>query len=164
MSNTVEANAREVHALEFLAGLDCQLVASEEHLEARLKSIPDGWRKYRLARKTLEWVLDALYPTFPDKTLIHMQRLCKCGEVVIRPKPMVRMPDDVQIVPTRELKVLINKTISAECAMCLRHGKEVKRCELRKTLNLIAPPDAQRFDGNCPYRDVACSCELGEYI
>ena len=33
-----------------------------------------------------------------------------------------------------------------------------------KALNLVVPPDAQRFDGACPYRDVAITNELGEYI
>ena len=51
MSNIMEANCREVHAIEFLAGLDGQLSNNEQHLTPRLKSIPNAYRDYRLARK-----------------------------------------------------------------------------------------------------------------
>lgn len=36
----METNAREVHIIEFLAGLDAQLVNGQKILEGRLKKIP----------------------------------------------------------------------------------------------------------------------------
>ena len=47
--NIMEANAREIHTIEFLAGLDAQLVEGQENLRDRLRLIPNGWRDFRLA-------------------------------------------------------------------------------------------------------------------
>ena len=93
-----------------------------------------------------------------------MRRLCQCSEVIIRPKPVVKRPSDVQIVPTDALKVLINKALGSECAICLRDRVGIKKCEMRKAMNLIAPPIDQKRDGTCPYRDVVTACELENYI
>ena len=115
---TMEANAREIHVIEFLAGLDAQLIKGQEILRDRLGLIPDGWRKFRLAVSTTEKVLDSIYETLPARTLKHMDRLCQCGEIIIRPKPMIKMPDDVQIVTNDDLKLLINKVVAALGAIC----------------------------------------------
>lgn len=69
----------------------------------------------------------------------------------------------MQIVPSEELKVLINHVIENECAMCVKDQREQKGCKLRKALMLIAPPQEVNKNG-CNYRDVAASNNLGEYI
>ena len=160
----IEANAREVHAIEFLAGLDCQLIHDQEVLKNRLSVIPNGWRNFRLAVTTTEKLLDSIYATLPTKTLLHMQRLCKCGEVIIRPKPMIKMPDDVQIVAKEDLITLLNTTIGSECALCVKDATEQKKCKLRKCLMNVAPTGALRPDGLCSYIDVVTGNELGKYI
>ena len=76
-NNIMEANAREIHTIEFLAGLDAQLVEGQENLRDRLRLIPNGWRDFRLAVKSTERVLDAVYSTLPTKTLVHMQKLAQ---------------------------------------------------------------------------------------
>ena len=38
----MEANAREIHVIEFLAGLDAQLIKGQGILKDRLALIPDG--------------------------------------------------------------------------------------------------------------------------
>ena len=158
------ANAREIHSIEFLAGLDAQLVQGQETLRDRLKLIPNGWRDYRLAVTRLERVLDAIYATLPTRTLLHMQRLCQCGQIIIRPKPAIRLPDDVQIVNTDDLRMLINAAISAECAMCVNDAAGQKSCKLRKALERIAPTAALKENGLCAYTDVAAGNEYGKYI
>ena len=160
----MEANAREVHAIEFLAGLDCQLIHDQEILRKRLESIPNGWRNFRLAVTTTQKILDQVYDTLPTKTLLHMQRLCKYGEVIIRPRPMIKMPDDVQIVAKDDLIMLLNTTIGSECALCVKDAAEQKKCKLRKCLMNVAPTGALRPDGLCSYIDVVTGNELGKYI
>ena len=160
----IEANAREVHVIEFLAGLDAQLVQGQDFLRERLKLIPNGWRDFRLAAKSTERVLDAVYNTLPNKTLVHMQNLAKYGQIVIRPKPTVRMHDDMQIVCADDLKLLINAAIASECLMCVKDAREQKKCKLRKTLMNIAPTAAVHKDGLCAYIDVVAGNEFGEYI
>lgn len=160
----MDANAREIHVIEFLAGLDAQLIEGQEHLKERLMAIPGGWRNFRLAVTTTERVLDALYETLPTKTLRHMTRLHECGEIVIRKKPLIPLPDDTQIVGNEDLKVLINSAVGNECAICVKERGEQRSCRLRGALKLIAPTAALNRDGSCEYRDVAAGNELGEYI
>ena len=159
-----EASSREVHIIEYIAGLDCQLTNGDKVLESRLRSIPDAWRQYRIARSAVDKVIRGLYRTLPDKTLKHMVDLVQRGEIIIRPKPVVKTLDDVQIVQTADLKLLINTAIASECAVCLKEPKYQKKCALRKALMCICPPTQLRKDGLCSYVDVARNCDLGEYI
>ena len=86
------------------------------------------------------------------------------GQIVIRPKPMIKMPDDVHIVGAEELKLLINHVVENECAICVKDYAEQKGCSLRKTLLRIAPTESVYQDGRCSYLDVAAGNELGKYI
>ena len=157
-----DANAHEVHAIEFIAGLDAQLSNNERYLEKRLKSIPDGWRKYRCAKKLLEQVIDGLYDTLPTKTMLHMQRLLNSGEIVIRPKPIIR--DYVQIIPNDTVEFLINEVIKNNCALCLDRGSDVKKCKIRKIMVTIAPTGDYPKDGSCCYQHVAQGHAYGDYL
>ena len=167
MSNTtpiIPANAREVHMIEYIACLDKQIYAAQDILKDRLKKIPNGWRNFRLAQATTEKVIDAIYGTLTPKTLLHLQRLCDHGEVVIRPKPMVPLKDDVHFILSEDLHTLINTSIAAECAMCLKEKPEQKKCKLRKALQDVAPVEALAYDGLCPYSRVALDHDLGDDI
>lgn len=164
MNNITEANAQEIHTIEFLAGLDAQLIRGQKHLQDRLKTIPGGWRDFRLAVTTTERVIDAVYDTLPKKTLRHMNRLSDYGEIVIRPKPAIKLPDDVQIVGSGDLKQIINAAIEGHCAICVKEYADQKACPLRKALMHIAPTGAVYRDGHCAYLDVVAGNELGKYI
>lgn len=159
---TKDPNAREVHAIEFIAGIDHQLVHNEKYLEERLKE--NGlWRWYRIAMSAIEKVIDGLYGSLPEKTMKHMKRLYECGEVVIRPKGVIRY-DDVQIVPTDDLKTLVNTALQGECTMCVKNRAEQKGCKFRKAMLRIVPTNQLPKDGTCPYLEVVTKCEYGEYI
>lgn len=161
----MEASSREVHFIEFIAGLDAQVHNGEAHLKERLQTIPDGWRQYRIAKSAINKVINGLYDTLPDKTLAHMTDLIARGEVIIRPKPVCKDMGNVQIVQTADLKLLINHAMAAECAMCMKEGREQKKCELRKALMCICPPtQLNRNSTLCPYIDVANACDIGHYI
>ncbi len=164
MNQIMEANGQEIHAIEFIAGLHARLKGDEKALEARLKAIPNGWRDYRLVSSRTEHLLDEIYKTLPTKTLIHMQRLCECGQIIIRPKPLIKMPDDVQIVCSDDLKTLINHAIENTCTICVKDHKGQKKCPLRKALMNIAPTGDIHKDGHCSYMDVVAGNELGKYI
>lgn len=149
------ANGREMRVIERLAGFDKQLIEGEKHLKARLKSIPNAWRDFRLACTCTEKVLDEVYSTLPYKNLLHVQKLVTFGETVIRQKPAIKLPGDVQFVNVDDLKYLINVAISAECAVCSKDKREQKKCKLRDALSTIALPAALKNDGLCPYTHVA---------
>lgn len=158
------ANAREVHNIEFLAGLDVQLTDGCEILKDRLSVIPNGWRNFRLAQATVSRLMEKIYETLPDKTLKHMARLCSCGEIVIRPKSVIKRPDDAQIVLNDDLRTVVNHAMAAECAMCLKDPREQKKCKLRAALENIAPVAELKKNGLCNYVDVATAHGLGDYF
>lgn len=159
-----EANAREIHSIEFLAGLDAQLIQAQDTLKERLQAIPNGWRDFRMIVTTCERLLDKVYGTLPDKTLLHMQRICQYGQIIIRPKPLVKLGDDVQIVGESELRMLINTCIGNECAICVKDMHEQRGCKLRKALMHVAPVAELPKDKHCTYLDVVAGNELGKYI
>ena len=160
----IPANAREIHNIEFLAGLDAQLFQGQKILEPRLRQIPNAWRNFRLVVSLTEKILDGVYATLPPRTLQHMDKLARFGQIIIRPKPLIKMPDDVQIVQNDDLKLLVNTAISAECAMCLKDAQRQKKCKLRRALENIVPTEAVHENGLCAYTDVAAGNALGEYI
>ena len=159
-----EANGNEIYATEFLFGLVARMVNGKKDLEERLRGIPNGIEDYDNIISTLDKLLGAILDTMPEKTVQHMEMICKCGQVIIRPKPMIKMPDDVHIVNKDDLKVLINMVVEHECAMCLRNEKEQRRCKLRRAMHHIAPTEAIHKDDKCSYLDVATGNPLGEYM
>lgn len=159
----MDCNSRELHRLELIAAIDAQLQGGEEPLKKRLQTIPHAWRDYRMILTRLGRILTETYATVPDKTLRHMAALVSHGEVLIRIKPVTKMPDDLQLLPTDDLKVLINTAMEAQCTMYFEDRAGVKRCQLRKALMIIAPPKDLHL-GECPYRYVVEQCSRGDYI
>ena len=147
------ANVKEMEAIQFLAALDGQLIVSEPNIKERLKSIPDAWRQYRIAKKFASNVVTKLYETLPNKTLEYLIKLHHRGEVIVRMKPFNKGGND-KLVPESSLDTLINIAIGAECPICLKSTANVKKCQLRKALLLIAPPDVIPTGSVCPYSGI----------
>ena len=159
-----EANSREIRAIEYAAGLDMQLPSDGGYLKERLKSVPDLWRQYRIAKVAIDKVVEGLYETLPTKTLLRLNRLCTQGEIIFRPKSTLNKSTDTQIVLDKDLKVLINAAMGSKCAFCVKTGKESRKCELRNALMNIVPPDYIDNGLLCDYAVVAANCDLEDYI
>ena len=164
-ADVIEANSKETRYITYLYGLDAQLVGGEKHLEQRLRAVPDAWRQYRIAMTAVDKVVRAIRTTLPDKTFAHLELLADRDEIVIRPKPIGKHLDDVQIISTDNLKLLINAAMAAECAVCLKDAKEQRKCKMRKMFMCVCPPvEIDRNSNLCPYVKVAAGNELGKYI
>lgn len=134
-----EASSREMHTIEYIAGLDARLVDGERHLEKRLRSVPDLYRQYRIARVATEKVLDGLYSTLELRALNHLTRMNQQSEIIFRPKSVLNRSTDSQVVLTKDLKFLVREALNSKCSMCMGTPGEVKACELRKVLMNVAP-------------------------
>lgn len=153
----------ELRAIEYLAALDARVSAYAKPLEERLRKTPDGWRNYRLAMTCMEKAIDAVYASVDDETRNHMRRLADSSEVIIR--PTARAADNnLQTVADEHVKTLVNTSMEAECAMCLKEGTDVRKCALRKALMFTAPPSRIPEKGACPYKEIALCHNLGEYM
>ena len=158
----MEMNSKELHRFELFACLDAQLMGGEEPLEKRLKSIPNGWRDYRMILSRTGNLVRRLYETMPDKAVQHMVHLMRHGEAIVRVKPIGGV-QYFQAVDVKDLKVLINTCIESECLICGKEGTEIRKCPLRRAFSVICPPiDAEK--GECPYRYVVEHSKVGDYI
>lgn len=159
----MEANGMEMRWIEVMAALDAQLERGEADLKDRLSKIPNGWRDYRLASKTVARIITALYATLPEKNMRRMRMIADHGEVVIRQKRAAN-PDYVQMIANDDLKALVNRVVASECAMCLNDMDAQKHCPLREVLERVAPTTRVRQNGMCEYLDVVAGNEYGRYL
>ena len=154
--------SRELTAIEYLAALDSQLVRYQDVLRERLSSIPNGWRDYRLIAAQTGRLVEKIYATLPLKTLQRMEGIARYGEIIIRMHPPCSIPEHI-LVRDDVLRLIINCAMSAECAICLRDGREIDACPLRKALESIVPPAEYPRIG-CVYRNVTRTSDYGHYI
>lgn len=155
-------NGQEMRVIEYLAAMDSKITQSGEALRERLKDIPNGWRQWRLMAVTTDRLLAQLYDTMPIKNLRHIQNICDYGEIIIRIAPVSRVPEHT-LISEDDLRVVFNTAMAAECAICLKDGKEIDRCPLRRAMLSIAPPSEDPPIG-CGYRNHAMASEYGKYI
>lgn len=154
---------KELKCVEYLVGMDSRMAESGDALRERLKLVPNGWRDFRLVFTTLDRLLKNLYNTIPDKGTAYLSKIVQHGEIIIRFTPAARSPE-WSVVRDDDLAAIINLAMTAECAICLKQGREAKKCELRKALENIAPPlEGHPADG-CGYQNVVAGAELGHYL
>lgn len=154
MPERTEMSSRELHTAEYIAILDKRLFDGEKHLEKRLRSVPDLWRQYRIARTAIEKVIDGLYDTMPLHTLAHFNAVCSNNEVVLRPRSVLNDSTNSQVVLNKDIITLVNHCVESECSMCLKTKGEIKKCKIRKALMNIAPATDVGFSSLCEYANA----------
>ena len=102
----MEANARELRAIEYIGALDARLTLNEKYLEPRLRSVPDLYRQYRIAKVATEKVIDGLYSTMDQKSLLYLRRVSENSELIFRPKSVLNDATDSQVVLKKDLLTL----------------------------------------------------------
>lgn len=159
-------NGRELAMLELLVMLHGMLHGrGTEYLEKLMRRAhPRGWTQFRQALGILDKLLDEVYEVIPIQNLRMLDNMMRNGEVSIKLRRAGAYDDDMTIVPAKELEVLINTSMHAECAMCLKGRAEIKACPLRRAMDAINPPRTLESNG-CPYRDVVIAAPTpGKYI
>ena len=154
---------KELKCVEYLVGMESRINESGDALRERCKRIPNGWRDYRLIASTLDRLLTNLYTTVPYKGRLYLKKLIDNGEILIRERPLVRTPE-WRMIKDEDLATLVNTAMASECAICLREGKEAKKCKLRRALEDFAPPSNGHPAGGCGYMNVVLGAELGNYM
>lgn len=145
-------NGKEMRAIEFLAAFDAQMGLDERTLEARLRTIPNGWRNFRMIRTQHHLLMDALYDTMPDTKRWMLYRTITTGQLIMRPVPASKAHSEM-IVQARDVQTVCAKAIDAECAMCVKTGAEIRHCKLREAMQRMATP----------YEIPKSGCEYAHY-
>ena len=155
-------NGEEMRVIEYLTAMNSKINQAGDCMRDRLRSVPNGWRQWRLMAVTLERLLPALYDTITKKNLRHLENICDHGEIIIRLRPAVRVPEHT-LVSEDDLRTLVNAVMASECAICLKQGREIDRCSLRTAMLNICPP-YEDPKTSCGYQMVALSGDLGKYM
>lgn len=164
--NRQKLNGRELAMLELLVMMHGMMHGrGTKDLEGLMRrSAPNGWVQFRQAMGILDKLLDKVYDAIPVSNLRMIDNMMRNGEVSIKLQRAGAYDDDLTIAPAKELTMVINCAMHAECAMCLKNRADIKRCELRRALDAINPPETFETT-SCPYRDVVLASDKpGEYI
>lgn len=152
----------EMATMEKLVAFEAVLKTGNKNLEQRIKSIDGGWREYRVALSAIDRLLPKLYETMTSKHLRNIENMLRHGRVVIRVNAAAS-ETDYTLAAEDDLETIINAAMGSECALCLKEGADAKRCELRKALINICPPEGD--DGNgCWYARHAATRPLKDYF
>lgn len=151
-------NGRERQLTEYLYAVDAKMTQFDDTLKERLQEIPNGWRQYRLVQSTLHRLLWQLLGRLEPRDEVHFNLLHDKGEMLIRMQSFTRVPEMTYISDV-SLEEIIRAAMAGECAMCLREGREIDKCALRRALWDVVPPEEERVT-SCGYKDVALSDSL----
>lgn len=154
---------KELKCVEYMVAMESRVMEVGDALRDRLRLIPHGWRQFRLLVSVLDRLMAAIYETIPNKGRMYLQNIVEHGEVLIRFVPVSRNPE-WKLVKDEDLAVLVNLAMAGECAICMKQGREAKKCKLRRALEDIAPPGEGNPAGGCGYMNVVLGCEIGHYI
>jgi hypothetical protein len=156
-------SGKELKCVEYLVAMESRVLEVGDAMRERLKKIPNGWRQFRLLVSTLDRLMPEVYDTVPNKTRMYLKNIMENGEVLIRFIPVSRNPE-WKLVKDEDLAVLINLAMAGECAICMKQGREAKKCKLRGALENIAPPREGHPAGGCGYMNVVLGCDIGHYV
>lgn len=123
-------------------------------LERRLRTTPTGWKMFRQAFGLLDKMFPQLEDTIPDRQLVQINQTIKNGEVVVKLRRAGKYDDDWNVVRAETLAVAVGYAMRGECALCVKDRADIKRCQLRKTIDELCPPNTFETMG-CIYRDLA---------
>lgn len=146
-------NGKEMTMLEHLVLLDARMNQYSDFMRDRLGAVEHGWRDWKLVQSKVTYLVDALYKTVSKSNAMHFYLLHQYGEAHITERPVVHQKGYTNISGD-DLQVLLEIVVRNECMMCMKEGKEVKKCKLRKLLLNLAPP--KEVDTRwCEYQKIA---------
>ena len=140
------------------------LLSDREAAEKRLMEYG-----YRYAKRDIALLIamdnrlqEQMLSTMPDRRIAYYQKMANEAQIVIEFPGAVKLDRHV-LMEVEDLGALAEAAMRGECAVCIRDGREVKRCRLRDALLPIAPPREFSRVG-CEYRRPASQLIQGEDV
>lgn len=138
MPEIKDPTAEENRFMQELMILRNNLVKRKPKIYDRLESVKYGKRDLGLLIAVVDRLQDGLYATLPVKTLQRYLWLAEHARCYIDvPGPITS--GGYMGVSIDDLDVVAKHAIANECALCMKEGKEIKKCPLRQALNRIQP-------------------------
>lgn len=146
-------NYRELNLCMILYALDANLQENGHVLKNRFAGIKRGkshWGMFRwLARKIIEELVD----TMDDNDRRKMMVLKSHGSLSVKAFTDIKKDQWDIVVSADDFNWLASYAIDANCATCMREGKEIKKCKLRQTMIHCVPPKETSMIG-CEYQNI----------
>lgn len=134
-----------------------------EALRGRLKPYRGAWRDLKLMIYLTDKLQAIISETVPLKQLLRYEALAKHGLHAVDIPGPVQLHGLLKICTVESLTAMAEAAMRNECAMCIKDGREIKRCALRKALIEAAPP-TEISELGCEYRDAAGALVSGREL
>lgn len=141
------------------------LLSDRDAYVKRVTAYGDGrWarRDTGLLISLVDRLQQTLLKTMPEKRIDFYRRMTREAQIVISWPGPAKTSREI-LIDAEDLGAIAEAAMTGVCAMCLKEGRDVKRCRLREALMVIAPP-AKVSGFTCEYRDPALALDLGEEI
>lgn len=152
MAEIKQLNGRERRAMEHLIAFISYTAADPESLKERLKTIPNGWRDWRLMNAMSMKLYPALLNTLTDSQYAQFKKLEKYGTCMIQVQAAAK-GEDFDFVRMSALKKIIQVAVEEHCSLCVKNDAECRGCKLRKAFMEICPLYEVPKHG-CGYREL----------
>ena len=147
-----QLSGRERRAMEQLVAFLSYTASDSGALKERLKTIPNGWRDWRLMNTLSVKLYVALMETLTVNQYAQFKKLEQHGTCVIQLRTAAK-GEDFDFVRMSALKKIVRVAIDDHCSLCVKTDAECRGCKLRKSLMEICPPyEIPKY--GCAYRDL----------
>lgn len=130
-----------------LAGLSTAGYAKDDLVD-RLKCVPDGNRRLRMALGGLKAVCDDLIGTISKSQCRQIYGTMKDFEMRLLPK---LTPGSTNIIMTKEEGKELLECARWKCSGCVEDGKSCRKCRLYQLLEATTPMEDYGDELICPY-------------
>lgn len=125
-------------------------------LEPRLAQIPRAKQRVGLMQWGARTLFRDVIEQMPVEAADRFVRTAQVMRCEVRPAGVSKAPrdHDETIIKCQDLYTLAESVYRHECMMCGKHGKEVRRCKLKKTLDAMMILTAHETveEGGCWYQ------------
>lgn len=127
--------------------------ATLSYYEALLEHPPERLhvpvRDAKMAKAYCGRVLDELMREVDEDQAVEMVRYSTRCDLRVIPNERMAAKRELIVMDPRDIEALLKESIS-DCALCLKTGKEIKRCDKRKRLLRLGI--MPKSDQDCPYQ------------
>ena len=121
-----------------------------------------AWRDLRLLFALVDKIQSQLIQTMPDSRWEYYAALARNGRYHLDIEGPVRQGRMV-LISDIHLAQLCEAVMENECIMCIKDGKEIEKCPIRKALLEVAPP-TEIMGYSCEYAHAASQLLLGDDV
>jgi len=138
----------ELTAVRMLLAALSSATYAKEDLDDRLKCVPHGRERFRLALGGLRAVCDDLIGTISRSQCKQIYGTMKDFEMRLLPK---LTPGSTNIIMTKEQGKDLLECARWKCHDCVEDGERCRECQLYKVLEATTPLDDYGDGMICPY-------------